>query len=144
MTGKCQTCGEPIVAGGRSGRTAVYCSQACRQRAYRERRQPAGVPAEELVTEIGDRVRRLRLAPALAFHADVESLSPRFAQLRRLAREAREAREETPAPPPTPLEATAAENVTPDRVTNRVTLGEEAFATLTDELFAAFGLPVTL
>ncbi|MEU3463467.1 RNA polymerase subunit sigma-70 [Streptomyces sp. NPDC006733] len=139
MTEKCQVCGEPIVAGGRSGRTAVYCSQACRQRAYRERRQPAGVPARELVTEIADRVRRLRLDPAPAFHADVESLSPRFAQLRRLARQARE---ETPEPSP----AAAAENVTPDGVTNPVTrpdpthgvtrpvaLTEEAFAALTEE-----------
>ncbi|QNA71341.1 sigma-70 family RNA polymerase sigma factor [Streptomyces sp. So13.3] len=154
MTGKCQICGAPIEAGGRSGRAAVYCSQACRQRAYRERRQPAGVPAGELVTDIGDRVRRLRLAPALAFHADVESLSARFAQLRRLARQAREEfstpAPATPAPtPPAPTtpapatpapatpapttpatSATAAENVTPGRVT---ILDEEGFATLTEE-----------
>ncbi|MFI9102238.1 RNA polymerase subunit sigma-70 [Streptomyces fildesensis] len=146
MTGKCQICGEPIEVGGRSGRAAVYCSQACRQRAYRERRQPAGVPAEELVTEIGDRVRRLRLAPALAFHADVESLSARFAQLRRVARQARE-ESATPTPTPTPTStatpnqpptpdpaptapAAVAENVTPDRVT---ILDEDGFAALTEE-----------
>lgn len=68
----------------------MYCSQACRQRAYRERRQPVGVPVRELISDIGDRLRRLRLDPALAFHADVEALSTRFAQLRRLARQARQ------------------------------------------------------
>ncbi|GHH28226.1 RNA polymerase subunit sigma-70 [Streptomyces lanatus] len=102
----CQVCGRPIESGDGAGRTASYCSQACRQRAYRERRRPRGVPARELVSDIGDRLKRLRLDPALAFHADVEALSTRFTQLRRLAREAREAtRRDDP------------ENVTPAAVT---------------------------
>lgn len=129
MTAKCQTCGEPIESGGRSGRAALYCSQACRQRAYRERRQPAGVPAGELVTDIGDRMRRLRLAPALAFHADVESLSTRFALLRRLARQARQ---ESTAPA---TESVTPESVRPGIVTPAgVTIpDEETFAALTEE-----------
>ncbi|MFI6335938.1 RNA polymerase subunit sigma-70 [Streptomyces sp. NPDC050535] len=88
MTASCQVCGGPIESDGGPGRVASYCSQACRQRAYRERRRPADVPARELVSEIGDRLGRVRLNPGLAFHADVEALSTRFAQLRRLARQA--------------------------------------------------------
>jgi RNA polymerase sigma-70 factor (ECF subfamily) len=89
-------CGRPIEGGG-PGRAASSCSQACRQRAYRERRQPApGAPAGELFADIGDRLRRLRLDPAPAFHADVEALSPRFAQLWRLARQARQDTPEAP------------------------------------------------
>jgi RNA polymerase sigma-70 factor (ECF subfamily) len=90
MTATCRVCGGSIESGGGPGRAASYCSQACRQRAYRERRRPAGIPARELVSDIGDRLGRLRLEPGLAFHADVEALSTRFAQLRRLAREARQ------------------------------------------------------
>ncbi|MGW0754889.1 RNA polymerase subunit sigma-70 [Streptomyces sp. NPDC002814] len=105
MTARCRACGRTIDSTGGPGRTASYCSQACRQRAYRERRRPAGVPAQELVSDIGERLTRLRLEPALAFQADVEALSPLFAQLRRLARERREAGE-------------AVENVTPTDVTN--------------------------
>src|SRR5689334_9199688 len=90
MTVRCRACGGPIESGGGPGRAASYCSQACRQRAYRERRRPVGVPVRELISDIGDRLGRLRLEPGPAFHADVEALSTRFAQLRRLAREARE------------------------------------------------------
>lgn len=101
---------------GGPGRTASYCSQACRQRAYRERRRPGGVPARDLVTDLTDRLTRLRVEPALAFHADVEALSPRFAQLRRLAREARQGVEEPEVQ--AGAEPEAAENVTPTTVTN--------------------------
>ncbi|GAA1597494.1 hypothetical protein GCM10009789_59300 [Kribbella sancticallisti] len=90
MTANCQVCGKPIAGSGGPGRAAAYCSQACRQRAYRERRQPAGVPVRDLISEIQGRVQSLRPDPALTFHAEVEALSPRFAQLRRLARQARE------------------------------------------------------
>ncbi|MFF4704348.1 RNA polymerase subunit sigma-70 [Streptomyces sp. NPDC001288] len=89
MSGRCEVCGDPIGSGGGPGRTASYCSAACRQRAYRERHRADGVPpARELLTDLGDRLGRVRLAPGSAFHADVEGLTPRFAQLRRLAREA--------------------------------------------------------
>ncbi|MBO0515430.1 RNA polymerase subunit sigma-70 [Streptomyces beijiangensis] len=108
MTAKCEVCGRPIDRGGRPGRAATYCSQACRQRAYRVRRQPSGAPVGELISDIGARLRQLRPDPAVTFHADVEALAPRFAQLRRFARQARQ--EDTAAEP--------AESVTPHRVTN--------------------------
>ncbi|MEV7889540.1 RNA polymerase subunit sigma-70 [Streptomyces sp. NPDC002817] len=106
MTATCRTCGCPIERTAGPGRTASYCSQACRQRAYRKRRSPA---ARELVSDIGDRLNRLRLEPPVVFRADVEALNTRFAQLRRLAREAR------------------TENVTPAGVTNP---GEDDFTAL--------------
>ena len=116
MSVKCQVCGNPIPASDGPGRSASYCSQACRQRAYRERRQPAGVPVHELISEIRDRVQGLRPDPALAFHAEVEALSPRFAQLRRLARQARE--------------EAATNSVTAEGVTKP---DEEAFTALIEE-----------
>ncbi|MEV6762534.1 RNA polymerase subunit sigma-70 [Streptomyces sp. NPDC051105] len=120
MRGGCGVCGRPIESGGGPGRTASYCSQACRQRAYRARRRTDGVPpARELLSDLGDRLGRVRLTPGTAFHADVEGLATRFTQLRRLAREAGQ----RPGPAPenaTPLAEGAtplAENVTPVAVT---------------------------
>ncbi|MGC4939682.1 RNA polymerase subunit sigma-70 [Kribbella sp. DT2] len=107
----CQMCGKPIAASGGPGRSASYCSQACRQRAYRERRSP-GRPVEELISDIAERAGRLRPTPAEALHADVEALSTRFTQLRRLARQARE------------------ENVTPEVVTKP---GEDTFTALIEQ-----------
>ncbi|MER5525179.1 RNA polymerase subunit sigma-70 [Streptomyces sp. NPDC002677] len=107
MKGSCGVCGRPIESGGGPGRTASYCSQACRQRAYRERRRTGGVPpARELLSDLGDRLGRVRLAPGTAFHADVEGLTTRFAQLRRLAREAGQ------GPTPDAVEADEAARVT--------------------------------
>ncbi|MGW7244158.1 RNA polymerase subunit sigma-70 [Streptomyces sp. NPDC054804] len=97
MRGSCEACGNPIESGGGPGRTASYCSQACRQRAYRERRRADGTPpARELLSDLGARLGRVRLAPGTAFHADVEGLTTRFAQLRRLAREAGQGAEQGP------------------------------------------------
>jgi RNA polymerase sigma-70 factor (ECF subfamily) len=105
MTRTCRTCGRPIEeAADRPGRTAEYCSQACRQRAYRERRRPAEPPAADLLGELGRRLGQVRLTPAASLHADVEDLSGRFARLRRVARAAAES-----------------ENVTEPFVTNAVT-----------------------
>ncbi|MCQ9183139.1 RNA polymerase subunit sigma-70 [Streptomyces sp. IBSBF 2953] len=150
MTASCQACGSPIESAGGPGRVASYCSQACRQRAYRERRRPDGTPVKELVSDIGDRLVRLRLRPELAFHADVEALSTRFAQLRRLAREARQGREESEArqagagearPGDESLAERPPENVTPDAVTNSprtppgsrgTPSGEDAFTSLVE------------
>ncbi len=139
-TGECRTCGRPIETGGRPGRTASYCSQACRQRAYRERRQPDGLPVEELIAGIGGRLRQLRLAPAPAFRADVEAVSAQFARLRRLARLAGTGEGTTATSGVTD----ATQNVTPPAVTNppRVTdpsgvtnppHDEHAFVALTEE-----------
>ncbi|WP_069773817.1 RNA polymerase subunit sigma-70 [Streptomyces sp. LUP30] len=117
MTASCQACGTPIESAGGPGRVASYCSQACRQRAYRERRRPDGTPVRELVSDIGSRLGRLRLQPGLAFHADVEALSTRFAQLRRLAREARQTGAGEARPGGEALAERHPENVTPDTVT---------------------------
>ncbi|QIQ05107.1 RNA polymerase subunit sigma-70 [Streptomyces liangshanensis] len=139
-TAKCRTCGRPIETGGRPGRAASYCSQACRQRAYRERRQPDGPPVEELIAGIGGRLRRLRLAPAPAFRADVEAVSAQFARLRRLARLAGERVVTEPVvtepgvteSPATEPAVTPARNVTAPGVTNPPR-DEDAFAALTEE-----------
>ncbi|MFF7979928.1 RNA polymerase subunit sigma-70 [Streptomyces sp. NPDC007901] len=139
MTARCQACGGPIESGGGGpGRVASYCSQACRQRAYRERRRPVGAPARELVSDIGERLGRLRLEPGLVFHADVEALSARFAQLRRLARQARQEQQD-PARPVAATEAVAeateeateedTDFVTSSGVTNS---GEDAFTALVE------------
>lgn len=85
-------------------------------------------PVRELITEIGDRLRRLQPDPPLAFHADVEALSNRFSQLRRLARLAR-----GPAGPAASEEQAdgtrTEESVTPSGVTK---MGEDAFTALVD------------
>jgi RNA polymerase sigma-70 factor (TIGR02960 family) len=107
----CQVCGNPIAVSGGPGRSASYCSQACRQRAYRERRAP-GRPVQELISDIAERAGRLRPTPAEALLADVEALSTRFTQLRRLARQAR------------------ADNVTPEVVTKP---GEDTFTELIEQ-----------
>ncbi|GAA1544487.1 RNA polymerase subunit sigma-70 [Kribbella lupini] len=124
MTGTCQVCGKPIAGSGGPGRAASYCSQACRQRAYRERRSP-GLPVQELISDIADRARRLRPAPATALHADVEVLSTRITQLRRVARQAREENVT-----PDAVTKPAAEIVTPEPVTKP---GEDAFTALIEQ-----------
>ncbi|ONI72256.1 RNA polymerase subunit sigma-70 [Kribbella sp. ALI-6-A] len=116
----CTVCGKPIASSGGPGRTASYCSPACRQRAYRERRRSPGLPVQELISDIADRARRLRPTPPTALHADVEALSTRITQLRRVARQAREENV-------TPDRVTLSENVTPGGVTNS---GEDAFTAL--------------
>ncbi|MFF7447461.1 MULTISPECIES: RNA polymerase subunit sigma-70 [unclassified Streptomyces] len=73
------------------------------------------------MTDLGERLRRLRLEPGIAFHADVEALSGRFAQLRRLARQARQDGQDGQGGQDTeravPSDPGGAEIVTPRRVT---------------------------
>lgn len=80
-----------------------YCSPACRQKAYRERQQPAGAAVPDLIADIEQRVRRL--APQLpeVFYTDVTDLASTVGRLRRIAQLARD--------------AAVTENVTPPRVT---------------------------
>ncbi|MET9081857.1 RNA polymerase subunit sigma-70 [Streptomyces sp. NPDC004237] len=129
MTARCQACGGPIESGGGPGRVASYCSQACRQRAYRERRRPAGPPAGELVSDIGERLGRLRLEPGLVFHADVEALWARFAQLRRLARQARQEQQDHARPTVAEVTEEEPECVTSSGVTH---FREDAFTALVE------------
>lgn len=80
----CQSCGEPVSrAGGKRGRASVYCSAACRQKAYRARQQGGSVP--DLIHEISQRVQGL--APHLPgpFYEDVTELSSSVGRLRRIA-----------------------------------------------------------
>jgi RNA polymerase sigma-70 factor (ECF subfamily) len=98
---------------GRRGRTSVYCSAACRQRAYRERRAPGAAGfVRELISDVAERAGRLTPQPPETFYADVTELSSSVGRLRRIARTARDA-------------AGAPENVTPESVTvESVTPGE--------------------
>src|SRR4051794_10438479 len=84
----CQVCGRPLPAkAGRRGRASVYCSPACRQKAYRTRRDPAtGGTVPELIADIGERVDRLEPTAPAAFYTDVTELSASVGRLRRVAK----------------------------------------------------------
>jgi RNA polymerase sigma-70 factor (TIGR02960 family) len=86
----CATCGGPLAArAGRRGRSSVYCSAACRQKAYRER-QDGGGGLEELIESVGRQAGSLVPRPASALYTGVTELSASVARLRRIARVARE------------------------------------------------------
>ncbi|MET8806746.1 RNA polymerase subunit sigma-70 [Streptomyces sp. NPDC004546] len=86
----CATCGGPLAARAeRRGRSSVYCSAACRQKAYRER-QDGGGGLEELIESVGQQAGSLVPRPASALYAGVTELSASVARLRRIARVARE------------------------------------------------------
>ncbi|WP_199750139.1 sigma-70 family RNA polymerase sigma factor [Amycolatopsis sp. WAC 04169] len=86
MTGKvCGMCGGPLPSKADSrGRTAVYCSAACRQRAYRSRRDPAP-DVQTLIAEIGRVANRLAPQPPEEFLTDLTSLTSGVGKLRRIA-----------------------------------------------------------
>ncbi|SFB84252.1 RNA polymerase sigma-70 factor, ECF subfamily [Streptomyces aidingensis] len=134
----CRSCGKALAVRaepGRPGRSARYCSAACRQKAYRARRSGGGEAAgggarsvPELIADIGRRVERLNPRPPQPFYADVSALSSVVSRLHRLARVARDAEAEA-------AEATeAAENVTPARVTESVTQSVTEPVTESDEV----------
>ncbi|MCP2256472.1 RNA polymerase sigma-70 factor, ECF subfamily [Streptoalloteichus tenebrarius] len=121
----------------RRGRAAVYCSAACRQKAYRSRQTPSTDEAVyRLIADIERRVRLLVPRMPLKFYAEVTELSSSVGRLRRIARIARDAAQATAGPRDvtdivTPQNVTAgsvtnsrpasgavaADNATPDRVT---------------------------
>ena len=115
----CPVCGKPLVErAGRTGRGSVYCSAACRQKAYRERHQPGTLTVQGLIDEIGRRAGQLAPQPPAALYSRVTELATAIAQLKRVARTARD---------------TAAESggsVTPAAVTE---LDETDFAALTEQ-----------
>ncbi|AYC41196.1 RNA polymerase subunit sigma-70 [Streptomyces griseorubiginosus] len=100
----CPVCGEPLAArAGRTGRGSVYCSAACRQKAYRERHQPGALTVQGLIDEIGRRAGQLTPQPPAALYTGVTELATAIAQLKRVARTARDTAAEpsgsvTPAP----------------------------------------------
>ncbi|MFW6693678.1 RNA polymerase subunit sigma-70 [Streptomyces sp. MAR4 CNX-425] len=116
---KCAICGRTLPPrAGRRGRTSVYCSAACRQRAYRERRAPGAGAVRELISDVAERAGRLTPQPPGVFYADVTELASSVGRLRRIARTARDAAEGvTPAPGNGPAGDGTAENVTPRPVT---------------------------
>ncbi|MBK3569004.1 RNA polymerase subunit sigma-70 [Streptomyces sp. MBT62] len=92
----CPSCGKPLTARtGRTGRRSVYCSAACRQKAYRERRGSAEVGVEGLIKEIGRQVEELVPQPPSVFYSGVTDLSSSVARLRRVARTARDTAQES-------------------------------------------------
>ena len=80
----CQVCDAALPDRGR-GRTCVYCSAACRQRAYRLRSSVADRTPADVLATIERQVRNLALEPAQAFRADAEALAATVRRLRRLA-----------------------------------------------------------
>ncbi|MGQ4383304.1 sigma-70 family RNA polymerase sigma factor [Streptomyces sp. SAS_270] len=106
----CRVCGKPLPARvGRAGRSSVYCSAACRQKAYRERQapeEPASVRG--LIEEIGRQVQQLVPTPPSVLYAGAADLASSVGRLRRVARVARDtARQAEPA----------RDSVTPEPVT---------------------------
>ncbi|MEV6054417.1 RNA polymerase subunit sigma-70 [Streptomyces sp. NPDC052107] len=86
----CATCGGALPArAGRRGRSSVYCSAACRQKAYRKR-QDGGGGLEELIESVGRQAGSLVPRPAAALYAGVTELSASVARLRRIARVAQQ------------------------------------------------------
>jgi len=115
----CPVCGKPLAArAGRTGRGSVYCSAACRQKAYRERHQPEALTVQGLIDEVGRRAGQLVPQPPAALYAHVTELASSVAQLKRVARTARDTAEEPSG------------SVTPAPVTE---LGATDFAALTEQ-----------
>ncbi|MFF7068364.1 sigma-70 family RNA polymerase sigma factor [Streptomyces pseudovenezuelae] len=127
-TDVCAVCGKPLAArAGRTGRGSVYCSAACRQKAYRERRQPRGLTVQGLIDDIGRRAGQLAPEPADVLYATVGELSESVARLRRVARTVRDTTRD------------AGDSVTADPVTQRTEaapgthLTETEFGALTEQ-----------
>ncbi|MGW2570292.1 sigma-70 family RNA polymerase sigma factor [Streptomyces sp. NPDC001537] len=121
----CASCGKPLpVRAGRTGRSSVYCSAACRQKAYRERQgSGAGASVQGLIDDIGRQVKELTPQPPSVLYSGVADLSAAVARLRRVARTARDTAKEPQGP--------AEPSVTP-RVVTEIPLTEADFATLTE------------
>ncbi|WP_031523692.1 RNA polymerase subunit sigma-70 [Streptomyces sp. NRRL F-5123] len=81
---KCQVCAAVLPERGR-GRRSVYCSAACRQRAYRDRHTAVEQPAAAVLADIERQVQTLALRPPEAFRSDAEALGAAVRRLRRLA-----------------------------------------------------------
>ncbi|MFJ6082699.1 RNA polymerase subunit sigma-70 [Streptomyces sp. NPDC092369] len=97
----CAVCAKPLPArNGRTGRSSVYCSAACRQKAYRERQGDGGVSVHGLIKEIGRQVEELVPQPPSVFYSGVTELSSSVARLRRVARTARDTARESVTPGP--------------------------------------------
>ncbi|MGW0764205.1 RNA polymerase subunit sigma-70 [Streptomyces sp. NPDC002676] len=124
----CASCGGPLPGrGGRRGRASVYCSAACRQKAYRER-QGGGSGLDELIEAVGRQARELVPRPASALYDGVSELSSSVARLRRIARVARDTAEQSV----TPESVTENSGPGPDPVAGTDSFSETDFAALTE------------
>ncbi|MQY15098.1 hypothetical protein SRB5_52760 [Streptomyces sp. RB5] len=104
---RCQTCGGPLPDG--VGSRAVYCSPACRQKAYRERRSASAGTVDDLIADVGARAGRLTPRPPAALYDEVAGLAAAVARLRRVARTAADAAPATRTPAPAKPRETPAE-----------------------------------
>ncbi|MEV5792102.1 sigma-70 family RNA polymerase sigma factor [Streptomyces sp. NPDC052192] len=87
----CPSCGKPLPGrAGRTGRSSVYCSAACRQKAYRDRRAAPADTVRGLIAAIGRQVEDLVPQPPSVFYSGVNDLASSVGQLRRIARVARD------------------------------------------------------
>ncbi|MCZ0999051.1 sigma-70 family RNA polymerase sigma factor [Streptomyces mirabilis] len=119
VDGVCPGCGKPLAGRtGRKGRSSVYCSAACRQRAYRERRAAPSDTAQGLIEEVGRQVRELVPAPPAVFYSGVSELATSVGRLRRIARTARDTAGPGTADPVT------ADPVTEEPVMDEPVMGE--------------------
>ncbi|WP_106538435.1 sigma-70 family RNA polymerase sigma factor [Haloactinopolyspora alba] len=130
---RCQVCGGPLPARSeRRGRSSLYCSPACRQKAYRSRRTSATGDVHELIAEVERRVRALEPRVPDTFYGDVTDLSSSVGRLRRIARVARDAAAGGTGD---------ADSVTPTSVTETgETAGDEAATMLSGDEWAFAGL----
>jgi RNA polymerase sigma-70 factor (ECF subfamily) len=93
---RCGICGRllPQRRTGKPGRASLYCSAACRQRAYRSRAGSArGEAVHELIADIERQVQSLTPQLPVEFYSDVTALSSSVGRLRRIARIARDAKQ---------------------------------------------------
>jgi RNA polymerase sigma-70 factor (TIGR02960 family) len=120
----CRSCGKALPdRAGRTGRTSVYCSAACRQKAYRDRRAAPTDTVRGLIEEVGRQVEALVPQPPSVFYSGVSELASSVGRLRRVARVARDTAKED--------RAAGDGSVTGDGVT-QVPLSEGDFAALVE------------
>ncbi|MEU0039259.1 hypothetical protein ABZ063_35845, partial [Streptomyces sp. NPDC006333] len=87
----CRSCAKPLAGrAGRTGRSSVYCSAACRQKAYRERQAAPVDTVRGLIEEVGRQVEALVPQPPSVFYSGVTDLASSVGRLRRIARVARD------------------------------------------------------
>ncbi|MER5404484.1 sigma-70 family RNA polymerase sigma factor [Streptomyces sp. NPDC002769] len=87
----CRSCAKPLAGrAGRAGRSSVYCSAACRQKAYRERQAAPVDTVRGLIEEVGRQVEALVPQPPSVFYSGVTDLAASVGRLRRIARVARD------------------------------------------------------
>jgi RNA polymerase sigma-70 factor (TIGR02960 family) len=98
---QCQVCGRPLPSRSGPGRGSVYCSAACRQKAYRQRQASDATGVPDLIAELSRRVQSLRPHPPAPFYDEVSELAAGVGRLRRIAKVARDAADTVTSEPVT-------------------------------------------